>query len=264
MNICIATIACLVLTPSPSPTGGSVEACPDDHLVTSQGIPDSDSDGIPNPVDNCVLLHNTDQRNTDGDAYGNACDPDFNNDQIVNAIDLGMMRAVFFTDDADVDINGDGFVSVTDLGVLKTFFHEPPGPAGPCLLDPASCTGPADFEFDDIGMIGSGSLFVFRTSDPATIYHARRLISGASECNPHVHAMTFYGSVPYNPNWHFYMGGQIYFFGTCIGALDSCDYTAQFVEANLGAWCDIETSLACQAWCPWHARLTRELPVTGR
>lgn len=36
---------------------------------------DWDADGYPNPHDNCPIVMNQDQTNTDGDAYGDACDP---------------------------------------------------------------------------------------------------------------------------------------------------------------------------------------------
>ena len=81
-------------------------------------------------MDNCTLVPNANQRDTDGDGYGNICDADINNDGIVNVIDLGLFRAVFFTGDADADFNGDGIVNVIDLGVLKSGFFQPPGPSG--------------------------------------------------------------------------------------------------------------------------------------
>ena len=38
---------------------------------------------------------NADQRDVDGDEFGNVCDPDLNNDGVVNALDLGLLRARF-------------------------------------------------------------------------------------------------------------------------------------------------------------------------
>ncbi|MFK7885960.1 MAG: hypothetical protein AB8G16_03765, partial [Gammaproteobacteria bacterium] len=91
---------------------------------------DEDGDGVVDEQDNCVNQPNPDQRDTDDDGIGNACDPDLNNDGIVNVIDLGILRSVFFTADADADFNGDGVVNVVDLGILRSFFFEPPGPPG--------------------------------------------------------------------------------------------------------------------------------------
>ena len=50
---------------------------------------DRDGDGIPDTSDNCTLVANADQRDTDGDGYGNRCDGDFDNDLKVNAFDVG-------------------------------------------------------------------------------------------------------------------------------------------------------------------------------
>jgi len=53
---------------------------------------DSDNDGIANVNDNCLGVANADQRDTNFDGFGNACDADFNGDCIVNALDLGLLR----------------------------------------------------------------------------------------------------------------------------------------------------------------------------
>ena len=92
--------------------------------------PDSDGDGVPDAVDNCVAVANPDQYDSNGDGFGNLCDPDLNNDNIVNFTDLGIMKAVFFGADADADLNADGVVNFTDLGLLKSYFFGPPGRAG--------------------------------------------------------------------------------------------------------------------------------------
>lgn len=92
---------------------------------------DSDSDGLDDQSDNCVLAANPNQRDTDFDDYGNACDADFDQNCIVNAIDLGIMKAFFFlTGDFDADLSGDGLINVIDLGIMKSSFFLPPGPSG--------------------------------------------------------------------------------------------------------------------------------------
>ncbi len=93
-------------------------------------IVDSDGDGVADDADNCVDVVNADQRDTNGDGYGNLCDADLNNDCVINVIDLGILRTVFFGTDPDADFNGDGVVNVLDLGILRTQFFGQPGPSG--------------------------------------------------------------------------------------------------------------------------------------
>ncbi|MEO1575414.1 MAG: S8 family serine peptidase [Pseudomonadota bacterium] len=93
--------------------------------------PDDDGDGVSNLTDNCRFVANADQRDTNGDGLGNVCDADLNGDCIVNVVDLGILRTVFFTSDADADFNGDGVVNVVDLGAMRTLFFAPPGPGVP-------------------------------------------------------------------------------------------------------------------------------------
>ena len=93
--------------------------------------PDTDGDGVSDSIDNCQLVPNDAQLDTNADGFGNACDGDFNGDCVVNTVDLGVMRANFFaTGTNDADLNGDGAVSVIDLGLLRTLFFAAPGPSG--------------------------------------------------------------------------------------------------------------------------------------
>lgn len=91
--------------------------------------PDTDSDGVTDDVDNCTLVANADQRDSNGDGFGNACDADLDDDGAVNFIDLGILKSVFFSADADADLNGDGAVNFLDLGIMKAGFFQPPGPS---------------------------------------------------------------------------------------------------------------------------------------
>ncbi len=94
------------------------------------GRMDTDGDGIQDGEDNCTNSANADQRDTDGDGFGNLCDADFNNDCIVNVLDLAAMRLAFFSTNADIDMNGDGSVNFLDLAILRALSFEPPGPSG--------------------------------------------------------------------------------------------------------------------------------------
>jgi len=107
--------------------------CADVDTLSWFGIviePDADSDGIVDSLDNCIEISNPDQRDTNGDGYGNICDPDLNNDGGVNFVDLGILKSNFFSADPDSDLNGDGGVNFGDLGIMKSMFFAPPGPSG--------------------------------------------------------------------------------------------------------------------------------------
>lgn len=91
--------------------------------------PDMDGDGVPDAFDNCTILANPNQEDADFDGYGNACDPDLNGDDIVNVVDLGLLRAAFFSADEVADFNSDGVVNVVDLGIMRSFFFQSPGPS---------------------------------------------------------------------------------------------------------------------------------------
>ena len=49
---------------------------------------DDDGDGVVDSEDNCPLIANADQADTDGDGIGDVCDPDLDNDGVPNDIDL--------------------------------------------------------------------------------------------------------------------------------------------------------------------------------
>ena len=94
------------------------------QITTTEAAITTNPDG-----DNCLLIQNPLQRDTDADGYGNYCDPDFNNDMIVNVADVAYFKKKFFTNDPDADLNGDGVVNFGDLMILKLYLFEPPGPS---------------------------------------------------------------------------------------------------------------------------------------
>ncbi|MFK8018054.1 MAG: hypothetical protein AB8G17_21740 [Gammaproteobacteria bacterium] len=108
-----------------------------DDLFTGRA-PDIDADVVADAADNCVLANNAAQLDTDGDNIGNACDADIGqpNNCFVNAVDLGVLRAAFFSTpgsanwNPDADFNGDGTVNIQDLGVMRAAFFGVPGPSG--------------------------------------------------------------------------------------------------------------------------------------
>jgi hypothetical protein len=99
------------------------------NVIVTSSDTDEDDDGLLDVVDNCTVVFNPLQIDVDGDGFGNFCDPDFNNDGIVNIMDMAYLKATFFTDDALADLNGDGVVNAEDLGILSSMFFAPPGPS---------------------------------------------------------------------------------------------------------------------------------------
>jgi len=104
---------------------------PGQVLLATRPAADRDGDGVPDARDLCLDVPDPAQRDSDGDGYGNACDPDLTNDGIVNFADLARFRSVFLTAGPDLaaDFTGDDVVNFADLAVLRRFFLEPPGPS---------------------------------------------------------------------------------------------------------------------------------------
>ncbi len=117
-------------------------------------LPDADADGLTDARDNCTLAPNgrpvapgepEDQRDTDADGFGNACDPDFDGDGIVGAsdfIDLSQAYGSAEGDagyDPDVDLDGDGAVGDADWQIFQAAFGSPPGPSGLACAGTVPC-----------------------------------------------------------------------------------------------------------------------------
>jgi hypothetical protein len=121
---------------------------------------DDDHDGVPNSFDNCVYVNNPGQNDTDNDHFGDACDPDFDNNGRVDfyevlrvqacvghhtrhiyAVDSGPSRAEAqenaFCDVADLD--SDGVVSLHQDFLLRAMplILWKPGPSG--LVNTIGC-----------------------------------------------------------------------------------------------------------------------------
>ncbi len=129
-RLCIALCLAVVLLMSQS----SMAAGLWDQMVWDQDVwaapLDSDGDTVSDNQDNCTIVSNTNQRDSNGDGYGNACDADLNNDGVVTVVDYLIMRSRMNQMDDDADLNGDGYVTVVDYLMLRSRLNQPPGPSG--------------------------------------------------------------------------------------------------------------------------------------
>jgi len=109
--------------------GSSAPLTSPGSLVTILGT-NSDEDDELDYKDNCMMVTNSDQRDTDGDGFGNICDADLDGDGRVGFGDFGMFRAAFGTTNPDADFDGDGRVGFSDFGIFRAMFGSAPGPSG--------------------------------------------------------------------------------------------------------------------------------------
>ncbi|NBD73662.1 hypothetical protein GVX82_01310 [Patescibacteria group bacterium] len=117
---------------------------------------DSDEDGTIDAYDNATFVANPDQRDTDGDGYGNVVDPDFNNDGVVDEDDQAYFEDAFGGTDPDADLNGDGSVNATDAATFADFFggRGIPGPSYVYDWDEDGFGNVVDPDFNNDGVVG--------------------------------------------------------------------------------------------------------------
>jgi hypothetical protein len=120
--------ACDVGSPSTSVCAGAA-------LVQLIPLTDTDGDTIPDSLDNCKLVANSTQCNSDSDIYGNRCDGDLNNNNSTNAQDTTLFRAQLGQSSSlplynKADINCSGAVNAQDTTLFRQLLGRPPGPSG--------------------------------------------------------------------------------------------------------------------------------------
>jgi len=90
---------------------------------------DSDTDAVDDALDNCILAANPTQLDSNGDGFGNICDGDFDQNDLVDVGDFSLLKSVLGTVAPDQDMNGNGLVDPGDFSILKSLLGTPPGPS---------------------------------------------------------------------------------------------------------------------------------------
>jgi hypothetical protein len=109
---------------------------------------DRDGDGILDAGDNCLAVANPSQRDTNRDGYGNACDPDYDDDGVVDLSDLSVFRIGFGRRlgdpgyDPNLDLDGNGAVGISDFSRLRGYFGGASGPSGLACAGTIPCPVP--------------------------------------------------------------------------------------------------------------------------
>ena len=69
---------------------------------------DIDGDGFQDSFDNCRLVPNRRQLDSDSDGYGNRCDVDFNQDGVADGTDVRFFTRAIRAKNPVADVNEDG------------------------------------------------------------------------------------------------------------------------------------------------------------
>ena len=93
---------------------------------------DTDGDGTVDSSDNCSNVINAGQDDTDGDACGNLCDADYDDDGTVNFIDFSAFSFAFGSSDLEKDHTEPvaGNINFIDFSFFSNAFASTPGPSG--------------------------------------------------------------------------------------------------------------------------------------
>ncbi|MEV4195495.1 BP74-related protein [Streptomyces toxytricini] len=142
--------------------------------------------------------------------------------------------------------------SVAAVSMLALALGQPAQAAQPAEGDAVSATARATyFEFTD-----GTDTFVIKLTDPAKIRQARNILSGVDTENRGVMGTVVKTPASYNKPWTYHLDpNSVQFFGM---AMEVCDASIAYVDEHLD---EVGGALLPRStWCPWHSKLTRELP----
>jgi hypothetical protein len=102
--------------------------------VVEHSTTDTDGDGVFDYQDNCQVVANPSQCDSEADGYGNACDADLNHNGIVNALDTTLFRQQFAQPSPapnrkPADLNCNGAINAQDTTLFRGLLGLPPGPS---------------------------------------------------------------------------------------------------------------------------------------
>jgi CSLREA domain-containing protein len=105
------------------------------EFSTAFPLPDTDGDGVLDQYDNCTLVANASQCDSDGDGFGNHCDVDLNNNGFGNSQDYVLFRQQIGQPSTapqynQADFNCNGFVNSQDYILFLNRIGQPSGPSG--------------------------------------------------------------------------------------------------------------------------------------
>jgi hypothetical protein len=154
-----------------------------DTIDPSPGIPspDKDGDGVGADCDNCPDISNKDQADADGDASGNACDPDGDNDGICDPGKSGPMctgwdncpdvpnpdqkdtyppqgNGIGNFCDCEGDFNCDGSINALDFKIFLKDFEQRTRRYNPCTNE-----NPCNGDFDCDGDVDEADRTLFQS-----------------------------------------------------------------------------------------------------
>jgi hypothetical protein len=154
----------------------------------ASGAADADGDGVIDGADSCSELANPNQRDTDADGYGNACDADFDQDGIVGWPDRAAVEQAFGARvgdaryDRDLDLDGDGAIGSHERLQAAQRLGSPPGPSGLACAGEVPCrAGLVWIELAEEALSRAVRL-AWRSASPALFFDVeRRALGGAFE-----------------------------------------------------------------------------------